>query len=484
MNKPFIHLIKSRYNCYVFDVNTECIVKISDAAYKYLNKIQNGEDINLPVPEVVKNEIDILKQNGYLKAHYPSRIEMQETNLISYYLHNRLEKLTLQVTQQCNFCCSYCPYTLGDNEKYHMHQQKNMPWDIAKKAIDFFAEKTRDVPWVNIGFYGGEPLLQYKLIVKCIEYAKNIFEGKKISFSMTTNASLLTVEKAKYLIDNDVSIQISLDGPQEIQDKNRKNKSDGSGTYEIVIKNLKNLRAEAPDYYKKLSFNSVVDPANDCSRINDYFSDDFFAGMDISTPLIDPIEKKRLYFSDRFIDNYKIDTISALMACINIIDVKDLTPISYNLYSTVTWFEKGLKQRSQLPDTIGHSGPCRPGIMRLFVTCDGRFYPCERVNDCSEILQIGSIYSGFDENKIKEIYNVFHMSDHKCKTCWNIMHCNICAKSVVNGNEVSNKLYENACYESCRNTETFLRKIIAIRDARDIIMNKENRNEQGNNISV
>ena len=482
MDKPFIHLIKSRYAYYFFDVNTERIAKISSQAYAYLKKLQNGEDV--PVPEEARNEIENLKQNGYLKSNFPQKIEMQETNLIGYYIRHRLEKLTLQVTQQCNFCCSYCPYTLGDDEKFHAHNAKNMSWDTAKRAIDFFAERTRDTSFINMSFYGGEPLLRFGLITRCMEYAKEVFKGRRYSFSMTTNASLLTVDKAKYLMDNGVDIQVSLDGPKEIQDKNRKKKSDGSGTYETVMRNLKNIKKEIPDYYKKLSFNSVVDPANDCGKVNSYFSDEFFDGTVISTPMVDPIEKKRVYYSDSFIDCYKTDLVSALMAYTGLSDATELTPISLNMYNSTAWFENGLKSRESLPARVGHSGPCRPGIMRLFVTYDGRFYPCEKVNDCSDALRIGSIDAGLDEEKIKQIYNTFHMRDEKCKTCWNIMHCNICAKSIVNGNEISEKLYDEACYESCKNTENFLRRITAIRDAQNIMANKEERYEDCNSISV
>ena len=200
--------------------------------------------------------------------------------------------------------------------------------------------------------------------------------------------------------------------------------------------------------------------------------------------MVDPIEKRRVYYSDSFVDCYKTDLVSALIAYAGLGDATELTPISFNVYNSMAWFENGLKHRESLPSRVGHSGPCRPGIMRLFVTCDGRFYPCEKVNDCSEALQIGSIDTGLDEEKIKQIYNTFHMRDEKCKTCWNIMHCNICAKSIVNGNEISEKLYDEACYESCKNTENFLKRITAIRDAQNIMANKEERYEDCNSISV
>ena len=110
--------------------------------------------------------------------------------------------------------------------------------------------------------------MEYELVKRCIEYCQTVFEGKILAFAITTNAFLLTPEKAKFLIDNNTAILVSLDGPQEIHNKNRKNAGDGSGTFESVMNNLKKIEEELPEYYKKITYNSVVDPANDCGKVN------------------------------------------------------------------------------------------------------------------------------------------------------------------------------------------------------------------------
>ena len=471
MNNSFIHLFKTKYGFYCFDVNRNSILKVSRISYEYLNK--NNQDLLDITDNEMPEEIKDLLKKGYLSNVRPEKIEMQETNIIPYYLNNRLEKLTLQVTQQCNFCCSYCPYSLEDDSYYHTHNSKHMTWDVAKKAIDFFIKRTRDTPMINFGFYGGEPLLQYDLIKKCIVYIKERLEGRNVTFTMTTNGSLLTLEKIKYLIDNNVSITVSFDGPREIQNKNRKHKSDGSGTYDDVYNKLMEIKKESPDYYKKISFNCVVDPANDCGKINQFFSCDMFKDISIQTPLVSPINERRLYYSDKFIDNYKFDTVAAMLAKVGIIPLSKLTTIASNSFYALDWFEKGLSPKLELPRKIGHSGPCKPGIMRLFVTCDGSFYPCEKIDDCSQLLKIGSIEDGFDEERIKNVYNLFHVNDDKCRDCWNLLHCNICARSVVYNNEVSKKLYETACNESCSSTEKNMKKVIAIREAKHILKDVE-----------
>lgn len=67
---------------------------------------------------------------------------------------------------------------------------------------------------VNIGFYGGEPLLNFGLIRQVIEYVEalpNLF--MKFSFSMTTNAFFLD-RYMDYLVDKKIKLLISLDGNQ------------------------------------------------------------------------------------------------------------------------------------------------------------------------------------------------------------------------------------------------------------------------------
>ena len=473
MNDPFIHLIKTKYGFYCFDVNTNSILKISRESYEYLNRDYQCESAaNIPDNEMPEEINDIIEK-GYLSNVRPEKIEMQETNIIPYYLNNRLEKLTLQVTQQCNFCCSYCPYSLGDDSYYHTHNSKHMTWEVAKKAIDFFIKRTRDTSVINFGFYGGEPLLQYDLIKKCIIYIKEQLEGRNVTFTMTTNGSLLTSERIKFLIDNNVAITVSFDGPREIQNKNRKHKSDGSGTFDDVYNKLMEIKKENPDYYKKIAFNCVVDPANDCGKINQFFSCDVFKDKSIQTPLVYPINERRLYYSEKFIDNYKFDTVAAMLAKAEIVPLSKLTVLAKNTYYALEWFEKGLSPKLELPRKIGHSGPCKPGIMRLFVTCDGSFYPCEKIDDCSQLLKIGSIADGLNEERIKNIYNLFHVNDNRCRNCWNLLHCNICARSVVYDNKVSEKLYKTACDESCNSTEKNMKKIIAIREAKHILKSVE-----------
>jgi len=118
----------------------------------------------------------------------------------------KLSSLTLILTEQCNFNCSYC---------YQAKGEKNNDLSTIKKAIDFFSPYFSFPCYIN--FYGGEPTLEWDLITKVVEYIKSKDRAKEIKFSMTSNCSLLDQKRIEFLSNNHFTLLISFDGlAQEI----------------------------------------------------------------------------------------------------------------------------------------------------------------------------------------------------------------------------------------------------------------------------
>ena len=121
------------------------------------------------------------------------------------------------VTLRCNFKCVYCQASSCPID------QKGYDMDIetARKTIDIIFKSPSEV--INIEFQGGEPLLNWPVVKFIIEYAKekNKTLKKNLSFSLVSNFSLMTEEKYKFLTDQKVGLCTSLDGPEELQKKNR-----------------------------------------------------------------------------------------------------------------------------------------------------------------------------------------------------------------------------------------------------------------------
>lgn len=57
-----------------------------------------------------------------------------------------------------------------------------------------------------------------------------------------------------------------------------------------------------------------------------------------------------------------------------------------------------------------------PGIQRFFVNVEGKFYPCERVNENADSLCIGNVKQGFDIGKASEILNVAQLTKMSAKS--------------------------------------------------------------------
>ena len=121
------------------------------------------------------------------------------------------------MTLRCNHKCLYCQSgAIGQSAK-----GTDMNWPTAKKSVDFAFQTT--APGLTIEFQGGEPLLNWEVLKKTIIYArkKEKLSGKPLSLALVSNFSVMTVEKAQFLLENEISICTSLDGPVDLHNKNR-----------------------------------------------------------------------------------------------------------------------------------------------------------------------------------------------------------------------------------------------------------------------
>ena len=86
-----------------------------------------------------------------------------------------------------------------------------------------------------VTFFGGETLMNFPVLKKTVAYARARAAevGKAIDFSLTTNATLLKPDVIEFLADERIGVTISIDGPQEIQDKFRVF-NNGMGSYDLV----------------------------------------------------------------------------------------------------------------------------------------------------------------------------------------------------------------------------------------------------------
>ena len=107
----------------------------------------------------------------------------------------------------------------------------------AQRALDIAFESPN--PRIKIEFQGGEPLLNFPLIVKIVDSAKAMAPkaDKEIDFVIASNLALLTDEILSFCKANDVQISTSLDGPRDLHNSNRPRP--GGNSYELAVKGIK-----------------------------------------------------------------------------------------------------------------------------------------------------------------------------------------------------------------------------------------------------
>ena len=455
MKKPFIYLFQATGNYYFYDVNKNQIVKINNILYKYLSEWQFYGENYLDNKEMSneKKTINQLMEMGFLSSKHSEYIEHPLTKYCKDYLSSYVSSLLLQITQCCNMRCRYCSFS-GDGSLNRQHQNKKMNIDTAIKAIDFLAIHSKHTDSIEIGFYGGEPLLEYDMIKKVVSYSKNKMPDKKIDFYMTTNGTILNNNIIDFLCENNFHLTISIDGPENYHDTYRRFAKNGKGTFNIIYNNLKRIRELYPRYFETIHINAVVDRDNSIEEIENYFNKD---------PLLKSIPIHINAVSDNYIDfNYKeteeyIVSLEELLFKQLIDKMRGVEPTrTSQYYNLVAGFSSQLFETTELPNGIHHQGPCMPGRGKLFVDINGDIRPCEKVSELCEPMIIGNVYNEFDIEKVKTLLNIAKLTEQECLNCWAIRLCKQCALASDDSKTLSRdkKLLE------CQNRKNTIKELL------------------------
>lgn len=168
-----------------------------------------------------------------------------------------VQAMDLFLTQRCNFDCIYC---YGDGGTYG--NTTDMEKETALQAVDWLIGQSGNKKKLQIIFFGGEPLLNFTLLQETVDHAEQQApkNGKKFAYAIATNGSLLTPEIAEYAKQYGIEIQISMDGPQDIQDRNRPFKN-GKGSYKVVAQKIKCVSKSGVPVTCRATICNHTDPA-------------------------------------------------------------------------------------------------------------------------------------------------------------------------------------------------------------------------------
>ena len=425
-NQIIFKCFQTPKGCYLYDRYSNSVIRVNAEQYDELVKIEAG--LAEPSSSHVINE---LQEKGICLPGEVEDILHPSTPFLSHLLQHRISDVILQVTQNCNLRCGYCVY--GGNYKNRSHSPKTMDFGLAKKAIDFGMERSQESSNFVVSFYGGEPLLAFDLIKKCVAYAKENIQGKELHFNMTTNGTLFTTEIMDFLVENNFQLLISLDGDRESHDANRVFKS-GKGSFDLIMQNVRNFKVRHPSYVaERVQFNTVINPKTNPSCFDEFFSvsaifqDTHIMFNEVASSNVK--EDSLVSFSENYRIKRKFEFLKLFMSMSGKLDESYVSRLVIDSKRSYYDLYKELRLHAAIANVMHPQGPCIPGIARLFVNVNGEFFPCERVPELAYAC-IGNISNGFDVERIEQIMNIGRLSEKECKSCWALRLCSSCLNDI------------------------------------------------------
>ncbi len=207
----------------------------------------NKQDIDI-YNLVGKEKVDIkdLRLNAFIRAGYIVEEGVDERAAIKKEYDQRRNNssslsLTILPTVSCNFGCDYC--TQGADKP-----QIKMSLEVQDAIINMIEAKAPHLSYLNVTWFGGEPLLQSKMVTTLSDRILEICQRYNIGYSalMISNGWFLTSELAQQLHDRKVnSIQVTLDGSGEFHDQ-RRHLLGGNPTFERLISNIRAVVENTP----------------------------------------------------------------------------------------------------------------------------------------------------------------------------------------------------------------------------------------------
>ncbi len=316
--------------------------------------------------------------------------------------------ISLFLTQTCNLRCVYC---YGDGGTYG--SGGSMDEKTAFQAVDWLIEQAGEMKLIHIGFFGGEPFIEFPLMKSVVAYAKKkvLAVGKEVDFNANTNGTLLDDEVIAFIKENNITLLVSIDGPQEIQDTQRPYVN-GRGSYASVVPKLKKLLGVLPN----TPAHAVLVGDTDPQQVKKALQEIGFTEISLlpaSGSLINNklIEEKSARDTETLLQWMEQDAETWL----KLIRIKDIEGL------------KSIKDKSELLRGVVYLlnnrknyHNCGAGLGMVGISVSGDVYLCHRFVGRDEYV-LGSI---FDKELDRERYLVSPITvNEKCAACFAKYYC-------------------------------------------------------------
>jgi len=340
---PRVSILKHNGGIYLVDSKTRTYASINEAMMGFILKPDSSNFLNDEELKKVKNAIEYLRQIGILIAPGGSvRAEVPVKEDIS-----NITRLHVFVTNKCNLRCVYCYAHGGDTSE-------TISEGIWRPALDYFfsnlgsidPQKTMKNNKVSLTIHGGgEPTVEFDMLKRIVTYFCKSAHAKGFAPSIVMGSNGTYDDSVnRWIIENDINVNISLDGPSDVHNRLRPFRS-GQPSYYLVIRNIQHLvqagkRVSIRATITNSSVNAMeetVELAREIGLAAVHFEPVTLSGRATSSLVSRPCAEK---FADNFLKcfllglKYDIDVKCSVMHCFGHIRQRFCSACGYNFCLT------------------------------------------------------------------------------------------------------------------------------------------------------
>lgn len=343
---------------------------------------------------------------------------------------NVVKALCLHVAHTCNLNCEYCFASQG---KYH-GDRALMSFEVGKQALDFLMDHSGTRRNLEVDFFGGEPLMNWDVVKRLVEYARSVEKerGKNFRFTLTTNGMLIDDDVIDFANREMSNVVLSLDGRKEINDRTRVDYA-GNGSYDRIVPKFQKLVAArgGKDYYMRGTF-THANP--DFTKDLFHMADDLgFTELSMEPVVCAPDDPAALTPEDIAIVKEQYEILAKDM----LRREKEGHPITFYHY---------MLDLTGGPCVYKRISGCGSGTEYMAVTPWGDLYPCHQfVGDPKYLM--GDIWKGVTNTAVRDEFK--HCNAYarpECKDCWAKLYCSGgCAANAYHATGSITGVYEYGC---------------------------------------
>ena len=341
-----------------------------------------------------------------------------------------IKAMCLNMTHDCNLRCEYCFASQGT----YNGEKAFLSFETGKKAFDYLVKNSGNRKNLEVDFFGGEPLMNFDVIKKLVDYGRSLEKeyNKHFRFTVTTNGVLLDEEKMDYINENMDNVVLSIDGRKETNDRMRKT-INKKGSYDLIVDNYKRFISKrgSKDYFARGTYTSNnLDFSEDVKHMREL-------GFDkISVEPVVAKDEEKYALKKEHVDILKKEYEKLAEYYIESYKSKDRR---FQFFHFNIELEGG-------PCIYKRSIGCGAGTEYVAVTPSGDLYPCHQFVGNEEFI-IGNVEEGITNRALADKFKNVSVNDKPaCRDCWAKYFCSGgCNANAYNFNKDFTVPYDVGC---------------------------------------